>query len=100
MTLLLFPTFGFILIEQIDAHALRNAPQNLILISGLNQLIQLRKPLSMAFSSACSVRVRSTLAFCSLAKSCVLSVSRLFCAHIAFHRMSFMTICVSTFWLM
>ena len=44
MTLLLFPTFGFVLVEQIDAHAFRDAPQNLILISGLNQLIQLRKP--------------------------------------------------------
>ena len=31
--LLLFPAFGFVLIEQIDAHALRDAPQNLILIS-------------------------------------------------------------------
>ena len=44
MTLLLFPTFGFVLVEQIDAHALRDTPQNLILIGGLNQLIQLRKP--------------------------------------------------------
>ena len=38
--------FGFVLVEQIDAHAFRDAPQNLILISGLNQPVQLRKPLA------------------------------------------------------